>query len=310
MSLPKKITDILECYDSESPGVKTNLARLLMHGKLGGTGKVIILPIDQGFEHGPGRAFAVNPLAYDPTYFYEMAIQGGFSAYAAPLGLLEAGASKYAGQIPLILKMNSGNALNQMGTAPDQAVTSSVQDALRLGCIGVGFTVYPGSDAFNDMLEELRDIILEAKACGLIVVVWSYARGHLSKAGEQAIDTIAYGAHMAALMGATLIKVKLPTEHLENDLAKKEYLKHNVKIGSLTDRVRHVVDSCFNGKRLVVFSGGEAKDLHDLYKEAKAILDGGGSGSIMGRNVFQRPKSEALEMLENIIKIFKEGSLK
>jgi class I fructose-bisphosphate aldolase len=306
MHLPQPIENILGNYDSESPGVKTNIARLLMHGKLAGTGKVMILPIDQGFEHGPGRTFASNPAAYDPHFFYEIAIEAGFSAYAAPLGLLEAGAGKYAGEIPLILKMNSGNSLNKQGTAPYQAVTSSIQDALRLGCIGVGFTIYPGSDLCNEMLEQLQMIIEEAKAYGLIVVVWSYARGQISKPGELSVDVIAYGAHMAALMGATLIKVKLPSNYLENELAKIEYLKHNVQIESLVDRVRHVVQACFNGKRMVVFSGGEAKDIESLYEEAKAIVQGGGNGSIMGRNVFQRPRNDALLMIENLMNIYKQ----
>ncbi len=306
MHLTESVKNILNNYDSESPGVKTNLSRLLMHGKLAGTGKIMILPIDQGFEHGPGRAFAANPAAYDPHFFYEIAIEAGFSAYAAPIGLLEAGAGKYAGEIPLILKMNSGNALNKHGTAPYQAITSSIQDALRLGCIGVGFTLYPGSDACNEMLDQLQLIIEEAKANGLIVVVWSYARGQISKPGELSLDVIAYGAHMAALMGATLIKVKLPSNYLENELAKIEYLKHNVPMDSLVDRVKHVVQSCFNGKRMVVFSGGEAKDLESLYTEARAIVQGGGNGSIMGRNVFQRPRTDALAMIDNLMKIYKE----
>ena len=306
MHLTESVKNILNNYDSESPGVKTNLSRLLMHGKLAGTGRVMILPIDQGFEHGPGRAFAANPSAYDPHFFYELAIEGEFSAYAAPLGLLEAGAGKYAGAIPLILKMNSGNSLNKQGTGPYQAITSSIQDALRLGCIGVGFTIYPGSDACNEMLDQLQLIIEEAKTHGLIVVVWSYARGQISKPGELSLDVISYGAHIAALMGATLIKVKLPSNYLENELAKIEYLKHNVPMDSLVDRVKHVVQSCFNGKRMVVFSGGEAKDLENLYEEARAIVQGGGNGSIMGRNVFQRPRNDALALIDNLMKIYKQ----
>lgn len=307
MYFPDSISKILSNYDSESPGVKTNLSRLLMHGKLAGTGKVIILPIDQGFEHGPGRAFASNPAAYDPHFFYDIGIESGFSAYAAPLGLLEAGAGKYAGQIPLILKMNSGNSVSKSGAAPDQAVTASIEDALRLGCIGIGFTIYPGSDSCNDMLEELQMLSAQAKACGLIVVVWSYARGNLSKPGETALDTIAYGAHIAALMGATIIKVKLPTDHLENELAKNEYVKHDVPRSSLTDRVAHIKQACFNGRRMVVFSGGEAKDTQGIYEEARAIIKGGGNGSIIGRNVFQRPKPQAMQMLEELIKIYTQG---
>ena len=124
--------------------MKGNLCRMLMQGRLGGTGKMIILPVDQGFEHGPARSFAPNPAAYDPHYHYQLAIDAGLNAYAAPLGMIEAGADTFAGQIPTILKMNSSNSLVP-GSAPfNQAITASVDDALRLGCAAIGFTVYPG----------------------------------------------------------------------------------------------------------------------------------------------------------------------
>lgn len=301
-----KIKNILSFYESDSPGTKTNLARILMQGRLGGTGRLLILPVDQGFEHGPARSFAVNPPAFDPHSHFQLAVDAQLSAFAAPLGLLEAGASTFAGQIPTILKLNSANSLTPAGTAPCQALTASVKDALRLGCVAVGFTLYPGSDHSYEMTQQFRDIAQEAKSYGLAVVAWSYPRGHLSKAGETAVDVVAYSAHMAALLGAHIIKVKLPTDHLEIAAAKKEYLAHNVKITTLQERVSHIVQSCFQGRRLVVFSGGEAKSLEDLYTEARAIHLGGGSGSIIGRNAFQRPRASALEMLENLTKIYQE----
>ncbi len=169
----------------------------------------------------------------------------------------------------------------------------------------MGLTIYPGSDAANDMLEELREIAEEAKAVGLAVVVWSYPRGgDLSRAGETAVDIVAYAAHMAALMGAHIIKVKPPTGHLELEAAKKVYEERKIPISTLAERIRHVVQSCFNGKRLVVFSGGEAKDTEGMLAEVRAIRDGGGTGSIIGRNTFQRPRADALEMLDTIIKIY------
>lgn len=303
MKQPQAIQKILSWYESDNPGTKANLARLLMQGRLGGTGKMVILPVDQGFEHGPARAFAANPAAYDPHYHFQLAIDAGLNAYAAPLGWLEAGADTFAGMIPTILKMNSSNSLYDKANAPDQAITASVEDALRLGCSAIGFTIYPGSDASLDMFEEIRDLAAEAKACGLAVVIWSYARGALSKAGETAIDVIAYGAHMAALLGAHVIKVKLPTAHLENDDAKKQYIQHQVKIDTLEDRIRHVVQSCFNGRRLVIFSGGEIKETGSILKEAEAIAAGEGNGLIIGRNCFQRPRTEAMLMLDDLIKI-------
>jgi len=305
MQLTKQVQEILNNYESDNPGTKRNLASILMHGKLGGTGKMLILPVDQGFEHGPARSFAANPDAYDPHYHYKLAIDAGLSAYAAPLGMLEAGAASFAGAIPTILKMNSANSLAPKDAAPYQAITATIRDALRLGCSAVGFTIYPGSDSAYDMMNEISEMIEEAKSCGLAVVIWSYPRGaDISKDGETALDVVAYAAHMAALMGAHIIKVKPPTSYLEGAEAKKVYLDKKVPSDSLSDRIAHIKQSCFAGRRLVVFSGGASKTLDSVYEEAKSIRDGGGNGSIIGRNSFQRPYSEALSMLDELIKIY------
>ena len=302
MTTTATVQDILKGYESDNPGTKANLARILSHGKLGGSGKLVILPVDQGFEHGPARSFAPNPPAYDPHYHYQLAIDAGLNAYAAPLGMLEAGADHFAGQIPTILKVNSANS---WATDKDQAVHGSVEDALRLGCSAVGFTLYPGSPFFNEMAEELRELIAEAKAVGLAAVVWSYPRGgDLSKDGETAMDVCAYAAHMAALLGAHIIKVKLPTDHLEQKDAKKVYEAEGVDISAPAARVAHVMQCAFQGRRLVVFSGGAKKGGDQVYDDARAIRDGGGNGSIIGRNTFQRPRDEALAMLDQIVRIY------
>ena len=306
MKITRNVRRILDCYESDSPGVKANLARILMQGKLGGTGKLVILPVDQGFEHGPARSFAPNPAAYDPHYHYQLAIDAGLSAYAAPLGMLEAGADTFAGQIPTILKVNSSNSLAQSSSAPTQAITGSVSEALRLGCSAIGYTIYPGSDAAFDMMSEFQDMAAEAKALGLAVVLWSYPRGGgLSKDGETGFDISAYAAHMAALMGAHIIKVKPPTAYLEQDAAKKVYDAHNVASATLAERISHIVQSCFNGRRMVVFSGGAAKDTDGLLNEIRQLRDGGATGSIIGRNTFQRPREDALALLNTIIDIYK-----
>ncbi len=305
MKISTKVKKILSCYESDNPGTKTNLARILMHGKLGGTGKMVILPVDQGFEHGPDRSFAINPDAYDPHYHFELAIEAGLNAYAAPLGMIEAGADTFAGAIPLILKVNSSNALHNGGTAPHQATTSSVSDALRLGCSAIGFTIYPGSDAAFDMMEEIREMAEEAKLRGLAVVIWSYPRGgDLSKIGETAIDICAYAAHMAALLGAHIIKVKPPTQALENLEAIKVYEKVKIPVTTMRERISHVMRATFNNRRIVVFSGGSTRGDGDFYNEIREIYEGGAHGSIIGRNTFQRPREEALKMLDNIIKIY------
>lgn len=302
MKVSRKVQDILSWYESDNAGTKANLARILCTGKLAGTGKMVILPVDQGFEHGPARSFAPNPAAYDPWYHPALAIEAGLNAYATPLGMIEAVADRVAGQIPLILKMNSANSWSRL---KDQAVTATVNDALRLGCSAIGFTIYPGSDDCFAMMEEFRDLAEEAKAVGLAVVLWSYPRGgDLSKDGETAMDVCAYAAHMAALMGAHIIKVKLPTDHLEQPDAKKVYEKEKIDLSTMAKRVSHVMQSAFNGRRLVVFSGGATKGADSVYDDARAIRDGGGNGSIIGRNTFQRPKAEALAMLNKIIAIY------
>jgi class I fructose-bisphosphate aldolase len=305
MALSERVKQILSWYQSDNPGTLTNLARMLNHGTLGGTGKMVILPVDQGFEHGPHRSFAPNPPAYDPDYHFQLAIEAGCNAYAAPLGFLEAGAAKFAGDIPLILKLNNSDSLSKLAE-PIPAVTASVRDAVRLGCCAVGYTIYPASGARNPMFEALREIIEEAKSHGLPTVVWSYPRGSgISKEGETAVDVVAYAAQIAAQLGAHMIKVKPPKENVEQPEAKKVYEKYGVVLKTLPDRVRHVVQSAFNGRRLVIFSGGEAKDTAAILEEIKGIRDGGGFGSIIGRNSFQRPKDEALKLLREVMNIYR-----
>jgi class I fructose-bisphosphate aldolase len=302
MKVSARVRKILANYESDNPGTKSKLAQILMHGRLGGSGRLVILPVDQGFEHGPARSFAPNPPAYDPHYHYQLAIDAGLSAYAAPLGMLEAGADSFAGAIPTILKLNSANSL---AVDKDQGVTGSVADALRLGCAAIGFTLYPGSEDQYEMMEELRELAEEAKSVGLAVVVWSYPRGgKLSKEGETAIDVIAYAAQMAALLGAHIIKVKPPTEHIEQDAARKVYEARGIDISTLTARIAHVIQSAFNGRRMVVFSGGAAKGTEGLLDEIRQIRDGGATGSIIGRNSFQRPREDALALLDTVVKIY------
>jgi class I fructose-bisphosphate aldolase len=298
MNVTPKVKAILAQYESDNPGTRTNLARILMAGALGGTGHMVILPVDQGFEHGPARSFAANPPAYDPHYHFSLAVEAKLNAFAAPLGMIEAGAASFAGEIPTILKLNSSNSL---ATEKNQAVS----DALRLGCAAIGFTIYPGSDYAFAQMNELRELAEEAKAAGLAVVVWSYPRGPLlDKAGETAFDICAYAAHMAALMGAHIIKVKPPTDVLSLPAAKKVYEAEQIDGSTMAKRVAHIVQCCFAGRRLVVFSGGDTVGDDALYQTVRGLRDGGANGSIIGRNTFQRPRAEALAMLAKIIAIY------
>ena len=306
MKATRTVQKILSNYEGETPGVKGKLCQMLMHGKLGGTGKMIILPVDQGFEHGPARSFAPNPAGYDPHYHYQLAIDAGLNAYAAPLGMLEAGADTFAGQIPTILKANSANSLMSPSAGKNQAVTASVDDALRLGCAAIGFTIYPGSDMALEMFEEIREMRKEAAAKGVATVIWSYPRGEaISKEGETAIDIAAYAAQIAALLGAHVIKIKLSTDHLDLPAAKAVYEEQKIDIATRAARVRHCMQAAFNGRRIMVFSGGAKKGAEGVFDDARAIRDGGGNGSIIGRNSFQRPREEALEMLGRLVEIYK-----
>lgn len=306
MRTTRIVQKILSQYEGETPGVKVQLARILMEGKLGGTGKVIILPVDQGFEHGPARSFAVNPAAYDPHYHYQIAVDAGLSAYAAPLGPLEAGADSFAGQIPTILKVNSSNSLLPAVAPKTQAITASVSDALRLGCAAIGFTIYPGSSMSLSMFADVAEMRREAASKGVATVIWSYPRGEdLDKDAETAVDVTAYAAHIAALLGAHVIKVKLPSDHLSQPEAKKAFVAGQVPIATQADRVRECVRSVFNGRRIIVFSGGAAKGTDSVLDDARAIRDGGGNGSIIGRNCFQRPRAEALALLQTLVEIYK-----
>ncbi len=299
-----RVKQILSWYNGSNAGVLTNLARMLNHGRLAGTGKMVILPVDQGMEHGPARSFAPNPAGYDPRYHAELAIAAGCNAYAAPLGFIEAIAADYAGQVPLILKVNNNDSLYSSPN-PCSAVTSTVEDALRLGCTAIGFTIYPGTAHKNHMFEQIRQLRAEAEAVGLPTVLWSYPRGEgLSKQGETGIDVVAYAAQLACQLGAHVVKVKPPTAHIEQDAARKVYEAQNIPTSTLADRVKHVLQACFDGRRIVIFSGGAAKGTDAVLDEIRGLAAGGAFGSIMGRNAFQRPKADAIKLLNDVMDIY------
>jgi class I fructose-bisphosphate aldolase len=301
--MSEAVEKILGNYAGENPGVIGNLRRLMNTGTLAGTGKMVILPVDQGFEHGPARSFAPNPAGYDPGYHPKLAVESGCNGYAAPLGFIEAIAHEFAGEIPLILKVNNSDSLGDPGQ-PCSALTSAVEDAQRLGCSAIGFTIYPGSGLRNEMYQQIRDLIREARDVGIPSILWAYARGgDMSKEGETAIDVIAYAAQIACQLGAHVVKVKPPTEHVWLDAAKKSY--ENIPIGTLEERVRHVVQSAFDGRRIVIFSGGAAKDRDAVIEDVRGINAGGGYGSIVGRNAFQRSHDDGLSLLRDIMAVYK-----
>jgi class I fructose-bisphosphate aldolase len=299
--MSERVEQILANYAGENPGVIGNLRRLMNTGRLAGTGKIVILPVDQGFEHGPARSFAPNPPGYDPAYHPALAVEAGCNGYAAPLGFIESIAHRYAGELPLILKVNNSDSLGGPDT-PCSALTSAVDDAVRLGCSAIGYTIYPGSGLRNQMYQDLRDLISEARAAGLPSIVWSYPRGNMSKEGETAIDVAAYAAQIACQLGAHVVKVKAPSEVVFQDAAKKSY--ENIPIGTLAERVRHVVQAAFGGKRIVIFSGGATKGTDAVLEEVGEIAKGGGYGSIVGRNAFQRSNKDAVKLLHDIMDLY------
>lgn len=307
MALTEPVSKILSWYGSDNPGTRANLARMMNHGRLAGTGKLVILPVDQGFEHGPARSFAPNAAGYDPDYHVQLAVDSGCNAYAAPLGFLEAVADRYAGAIPLILKLNNSDSMSK-GHPACSAITGSIEDALRLGCTAIGYTIYPGSSARNTQYQDFREITLEAKRKGLAVVLWAYPRGEgISKDGETAIDIVAYAAQVSAQLGAHVIKVKPPKDFIEQAEAKKVFEKFQIPTATLADRVRHVVQSAFAGKRIVIFSGGESKGTAEVLEDVRQIAAGGGFGSIMGRNAFQRPREESIKLLTDVMDTFRNA---
>ena len=281
-----RVKKTLDGYASDNPGTKANLARILMQGKLGGTGKLVILPVDQGFEHGPARSFAPNPPAYDRDRGRSLGLCGAVGFHRSRRRDLRRSHSHHP----------QGELGQQPGARQGGAVAGGDGRIHQLSRLRRRLR----------MMEAIAEMGREAKAHGLAVVIRSYPRGGtLSKQGETAMDICAYAAHMAALLGAHIIKVKPPTDFLELEAAKKVYEQLKIDIASGAARIRHVVQSCFNGRRIVVFSGGEAKDIEGVFNEARAIRDGGGNGSIIGRNTFQRPRADALKMLDAIIRIDK-----
>jgi class I fructose-bisphosphate aldolase len=296
-----RVREILSWYGADNPGVLTNMARVLNHGRLAGTGKLVIYLWTRDLSMVRPEVLQKTPMDMILAIMLNWPLNQDAMLTRPPLGFIEAVARDFAGDIPLILKVNNSDTLFSP-EGPCSAVTSSVDDALRLGCVGIGFTIYPGSSLRKQMYEEIQQAAQKAKEAGLLVVIWSYARGEqLSKEGETAIDVISYAAQIAAQLGAHFIKVKPPTAHIEQEEARKVYESEGIPVAKLSDRAKHVVESCFNGKRVVIFSGGAAKGTEEVLNEVKELAQGGAFGSIMGRNAFQRPKKEAIELLHSVM---------
>ena len=299
----ERVEEILSWYKhTNTPEQQENLSKILNYGRIGGTGKLMILPIDQILEHGPGRAFEPNPVMYDPLEQAQFAVDGGFNAYAAPLGSLERAYEVLARHnIPTILKVNAHTLMIPDGDNPKPSIHSWVDDAVRLGCSAVGFTLYPGSLYSNEMEQQAKALIADARKAGLITILWVYPRGEgLIKGQERAVDVIAYGVALGVSLGAQIIKVKLPIDGYGIASNQEMGIYDKVPTTTLTDRLKLVMKAAYNGHRIVIHSGGDFANAETLEDEMRAIREGGAFGSIMGRNAFQRPRVEALDLITDL----------
>src|SRR5688572_5311241 len=291
----KSITEQKSLLAVLSPGKRARLRRLLF--EFGpGQGTLMLLPIDQGIEHGP-RDFFPNPASKDPEYQFRLAAEAGYSAIACQIGMAEKYYPDYAGAVPLILKVNGKTDIPPSGDALS-TLNSSVEDAVRLGADAVGYTLYVGSPRQDQDLVQLKGVREECDRYGMPLVVWSYPRGDAvaGKGGQNSFYAIDYAARMAMEMGADVVKLNMPK--IDPDKDKDSPAPYNEGGFTQEDAIAHCVESA--GRSLVVLSGGSRIDDDELLGQTRAIMAAGGTGVIYGRNVWQREWSEAVEIVAQI----------
>jgi class I fructose-bisphosphate aldolase len=316
---PDFVNRIFEQSD-RTPQVLRNLQSLFDHGRLGGTGYVSILPVDQGIEHSAAASFAPNPKYFDPENIVELAMEGGCNAVASTFGVLAATSRRYAHRIPFIVKMNH----NELLTFPnkfDQVMFGNVEQAFDLGAAGVGATIYFGSEESTRQLREVSDAFAHAHQLGMFTVLWCYLRNSEFKQGDVdyhvAADLTGQANHIGVTIEADIIKQKLPTTN-GGYLAFKGYGKTSPLVyDELTtdhpiDLCRWQVANCYLGRAGLINSGGESKgasDLADAVYTAVVNKRAGGTGLISGRKAFQRPMSEGIELLNAIQDVYRDMSI-
>ncbi len=283
-----------------SPGKRTRLKRLMYeHGPGGGT--LLVLPIDQGLEHGPIDFFP-NPASLDPQYQYELAREGKFSAIALHIGLAEKYYPEFAGDVPLILKLNGKTAIPSDAQA-FSPLTGTVEDAVRLGADAVGYTVYVGSPAQDRDFRQFLEVRREAERFGMPVVVWAYPRGEAiaKKGGREGLYAVDYAARVALELGADVVKVNYPLASEKDAESPPPYNSLHL---SPDESFRKVVESA--GRALVLVSGGSKIGDPELLRKVRSSLDAGATGIIFGRNLWQRPRADALRLTHELHAIFRE----
>lgn len=289
LNAQKSLLDVL------SPGKKARLHRMLYtFGP--GNGTLMFLPIDQGIEHGP-RDFFPNPASKDPDYEFRLAAEAGYSAIACQIGFATKYYPDWAGQVPLLLKLNGKTDIPPSDES-FSAVNASVEDAVRLGADAVGYTLYVGSPRQDEDLKQLGEVRADCDKYGMPLVVWSYPRGRdvAKKGGQDSFYAIDYAARMAMEMGADIVKINMPKVGLESD--KDSPAPYNEMQVDQAEAIRQCVESA--GRSLVVLSGGSKADDEQVLGMTKMIMEAGGSGVIYGRNIWQRETSAAHDIVGQI----------
>src|ERR671915_17314 len=294
----KSVTEQKSLLSVLAPGKRARLRRLLFEFG-SGNGTLMLLPIDQGIEHGP-RDFFPNPASKDPGYQFRLAAEAGYSALACQIGLAEKYYPDYAGQVPLILKVNGKTDVPPSDDALSTC-NASVEDAVRLGADAVGYTLYVGSPRQDADLHQLKGVREDCDRYGMPLVIWAYPRGSAiaTKGGQNSFYAIDYAARLAMEMGADVVKLNMPK--IDPDKDKDAPAPYNEMEVTQEEAIRQCVESA--GRSLVVLSGGSKVDDEQLLEQTRFIMEAGGSGVIYGRNVWQREWSEALEIIEQIKEI-------
>ena len=284
-----------------NPGKRARLHRLMY--KYGpGNGTLLFLPIDQGLEHGP-RDFFPNPPSKDPDFQFRLAKEGGFSGIAVQIGLARKYFSRYAGEVPLVLKLN-GKTEIPPDKSPISPCSATVEDAVALGADAVGYTLYVGSPLQTEDFIQFRQVREDAERFGMPVIVWSYPRGEAieAKGGRDSFYAVDYAARVACELGADVVKVNVPKINPDKDAAAPK--PYNSMQVNQEEALRQVVESA--GRTFVIFSGGEMQGEGDIIQKARIGMDAGGTGLIFGRNVWQRPYDEALELSRRFRQMLQE----
>jgi len=281
-----------------SIGKRVRMHRLLYEYGVG-NGTLMVLPIDQGLEHGPVDFFA-NPASKDPAFQWELALEGGYSALACHWGLARFYMEKYAGRVPLILKLNGKTAIPSDEEA-FSALTSTVEDAVALGADAIGYTLFVGSPRQADDFRQFLEVRNKAEKYGMPIVVWSYPRGSAieAKGGRDSLYAVDYAARVAHELGADVIKINIPQK--KNQAAEPK--PYNQLDWSPEEAIRRVIESA--GRSLVIFSGGSKVSDEDLLAKVNSTMEQGATGLIFGRNMWQRPKDGALAITERVKEILR-----